>query len=342
MAAFFKKDNPSINDIDVEQPLLENTDGQIEGNHNDPELSTQKTVVNLNNWNVRITIWGVIYMVLTTASIQIGTSQQIFWNEDWDSGFWSSKNDYYVNELYWTLFTVGASILWWAAAILLLNLYCVCCNCKCIPVVGGVFIIGGAVQVAVIIDGIYLDCTRASNWDTDTDKADTGYCKVGEIALSAWIVLFSFYLAIDAWFSIGDNIRTRIFVKSFILCIQSFLIFLIENYNLQQLIKMEKNDTNYNPDTDHSQKFDYYSQINCNFSLFFWCIVLMIIIAMGYGDKNNPTKKLNIWIRRIIGWFIIGSTGGVLGLGTYAFIFFGGSIYYVFGAMMVVYDLQYL
>ena len=168
------------------------------------------------------------------------------------------------------------------------------------------------------------------------------YCRVSWFAAYSFPVLFSFYMAVDAIRFIGNDIRVRIFVSAAIISIRSFLWFLLYQYQLRQI-------QDEDPDSDKryiaASKYNLKTQVSAQFALFFWCLMALIIIGMGYGNRNNQDKKLNVWVRRIVGWFIIGATGGAL----LAPFTWGNGFrpisswwYFAPAAAFLAYDIQYL
>ena len=137
----------------------ENEEIDIDSNHNDPQLSKQITVINLDNKNVRITIWCIIYIIFTTVSIQISSSQLVYYTTDTD---YDSDTDTDKEERLYSLYQSTNSILWWAAVIILCNLYCKCCNCKCMPCSACLFVTGGVLLVVTMGDGTFIFTFKSS------------------------------------------------------------------------------------------------------------------------------------------------------------------------------------
>ena len=140
--------NPSNNES---APFLVNESNEVimDSNHNDPQLSNQTTVINLNNNNVRITIWCIIYIIYTTLSIQYSSQQLVFLYEDSDD---PDSED----ETMWSLYQSSNNILWWAATIILCTLYCKFCKCQCVKLSAFLFIIGGILMAVTVGFGMCL------------------------------------------------------------------------------------------------------------------------------------------------------------------------------------------
>eukprot|EP01084_Bolivina_argentea_P181328 313181_1 len=115
--------NTSTNPSDSE-PLLLVTSAIVITNHNDSQLLTQQTVVNLNNPNVRLTIWCIVYMILSGLATQSGTAGYIWFNDD-ISTTWN-PSIYEDMATYWSLYASANAILFCAAFLFLLTLYCLC------------------------------------------------------------------------------------------------------------------------------------------------------------------------------------------------------------------------
>ena len=135
-------------------PFLVNESNEMisDGNHNDPQLSSQTTVINLNNNNVRITIWCIIYIIYTTMSMQI-SSQFIIYDKDKDEDV---DADVDIDDTFWSLYQASNSILWWAAVIILCNLYCTCCNCQCFKFSAFLFIVGGILSGVTMGERMFI------------------------------------------------------------------------------------------------------------------------------------------------------------------------------------------
>ena len=147
-------------------------------------------------------------------------------------------------------------------------------------------------------------------------------------------------MAIDAVTMIGNNIRIRMGVSSLLIATRSFLAFLESRYGYSQII----DDTDsWNTRSDAESKYGLETGMSATFALFFWSGVVLIILMMGYGDSMNPNKKLNVWIRRIVGLFIIGSTG------TSIYVIYGSgkdsitpSWLWLPASCLLAYDVQYV
>ena len=128
----------SINNEEAVHLLHEPDNSSKWSNHNDAELSKQRTVINLNNRNVRITLWSMVYMVFTGYTMVMNTGSYILYNGDnnFDTSFDEEQMRYY------SLGISANTVIWWSAAILLCSLYCSCCNCDCKCCSGVLIVIG--------------------------------------------------------------------------------------------------------------------------------------------------------------------------------------------------------
>ena len=84
-------------------------------------------------------------------SIQI-SSQWIIYNKDKDEDT-DSDDDTYT---FWSLSQSSNSILWWAAVIILCNLYCTCCKFQCFKVSAFLFIVGGILSCVTIGERMFI------------------------------------------------------------------------------------------------------------------------------------------------------------------------------------------
>ena len=67
------------------QPLIIEGSGLNEwSRHNDKELSNQRTVLNLNNVHVRMTLWSMVYVVLAFRQINLNSYLYQLWQENKD------------------------------------------------------------------------------------------------------------------------------------------------------------------------------------------------------------------------------------------------------------------
>jgi len=324
------------NDDDVNAPFLVNE--PRDANHNDPDLSVQRTTFNLDNRNVRITFWCIVYMIVTTVAIQSGTVQLINWTQD-GGMFRTDSQDQKDNETYWSVYTFANAILWWAAAILLCSMYCTCCKRECRPCVVILFCAGAMAQIAAVGDGMYVICkNKDSGWYAPQYTAvEIGYCKETLVASSVFVVLFSVYFAFDVMFAIGDDIRVRMFAHSLFVSIRSFLFFL---YYRSQLSERDRF-------SSYSNQFLLYSVSSAHFGLFFCCLLIMVVIKCGYGQRDEHKrnlKSLNVWFRRIVAGFLIAflacTFSNVVVWYVAGFVFV--SQYYMGAVVLIIYDLQYL
>ena len=142
-------------------------------------------------------------------------------------------------------------------------------------------------------------------------------------------------MAVDVIAFIGNNIRVRMGVSASLIAIRSFLACLVSLLSWGSL---------YDMDTDDGHKaiiaevkYDSAIQGIAECLLFFCCVMILVIIMMGYGDNLNGSnnKKLNIWIRRIAGWVIIGATGMSLCVDYEPW-------YWLPAVCLLSYDVQYL
>eukprot|EP01084_Bolivina_argentea_P313155 542274_1 len=283
--------------------------------------SEKQNIFILKSFKIRITIWCIIYLIFTTASVLNGAINYILYDKDL-----SFNPEAKQNETYWVMFTISNSILWCTVIIFLFYWYSTICNCQLVhKFVAVLFIIGSITQCVTLYLGIRANC------DHSTDKVAKRYCKTVNIASYLWIIVFSIYLACDTFVnSIGNKIRIRIFVKSIILFARSFLLFLVYIYSLNHIPSVAQN----------ASKFSIKSHISGNFLLAFLSLIILIIVLIGYGDSNS-NKKLNIWLKRIIQLLVFVSVGITLTVnyavvGTYFFL------YYVFGAILLVYDFEFI
>ena len=150
---------PVVINTDESQPFLVNGLSPIaaDSNHNDPELGVQNTVINLNNKNVRFTIWCIIYIIWTTLSSQDASTWLVFYqtHTNYDS---DTDTDKQLQQ--WRLFASFNGILWWAAAIILCNLYCECCTGNWLRISAVLFVVGGI--MAAVTLGIRMYCNICS------------------------------------------------------------------------------------------------------------------------------------------------------------------------------------
>eukprot|EP00483_Globobulimina_turgida_P006744 UN06755 len=195
------------NQQDIE-PLL--VDDPIEydewSRHNDTELSYTKTVLNLDNRYVRLTLWCLVYIVLTTTQVANNMYEYIFYdnvNEDW----WWTANAVDDEKEYYSLGISTNSILSLAVCIFLCSLYCACCKVNCTYCTAGLFIVGSVMSFATMIHGTQKECKDGGPFD----NLAVGYCDSLFIGSAIFLASFSLYLAVDIVKSIGDNIRVRLF-----------------------------------------------------------------------------------------------------------------------------------
>ena len=132
---------------------------------NKDDLSRQATTLNLDNRDVRLTLWSMIYIVISAAIIYDATSGQIYYSRDYLSGYRSNFIDSYFNdqrgkeiESWYIWLIVATYIILWGALLLLSVLLCSCCICASGPsgqlIIAGLFVMGGLLQLAPLITGI--------------------------------------------------------------------------------------------------------------------------------------------------------------------------------------------
>eukprot|EP01084_Bolivina_argentea_P005313 10046_1 len=137
---------------DVE-PLIINSNELREWNpHKDTELLNQKTVLNLDNRHVRLTLWSIVYIILTSTQMANNLYEYLRWekkNEDW----WWTNTEKDDEMTFYSLAMSANSILGWAVVILLCSWYCICCKTNCNNCTACLFIIGSIMQFATMIYG---------------------------------------------------------------------------------------------------------------------------------------------------------------------------------------------
>ena len=137
-------------DAEAEPLIIDGNSNLDEWNrHNDKELLTQRNVLNLNNRHIRLTLWCMVYIVLTTLQINSNTYNYYYFDDDFgDQDFADKQMEY---------FSLGISantIAWWAAVILLFSWYCACCRVNCNYCTAVLFVVGSVMLFATMIDGM--------------------------------------------------------------------------------------------------------------------------------------------------------------------------------------------
>ena len=118
--------------------------------HNDKELSIQRNVLNLNNRHVRLTLWCMVYMVLTTLQMNSNTYNYYYYER-----FDQDNADKPLR--YFSLGISANTIAWWAVVILLCSWYCACCKALqlyCNYCTAFLFVVGSVMLFATMIDGM--------------------------------------------------------------------------------------------------------------------------------------------------------------------------------------------
>eukprot|EP01084_Bolivina_argentea_P105148 188230_1 len=280
--------------------------GAIEDEHLDEKFSNH-TGLNLNNYNRRLTLWCIIYMIITIYLIQNGAINYVNFNTfPVSTQFTKQMIRYYSLQ-------ISANTVLWSASILLLTcLYCPLCKTNrcfmwCLKICSTfLFVIGGLLQFGFIIGGIDVLC----------GGADNGYCVVDYIALSIYVTLFSVYMAFDICTSISDQVRVRILVKASIMFIRSFLYFLKWSNLLHDFIKTkpEQNDQEnsyIDTITDAMNEYGYLQQTLSYFALFLCCLISIFYIIFIFISKDRISKPSS-WATKFIAFALILSVGNTM------------------------------
>ena len=206
-------------------------------------------------------------------------------------------------------------------------------------------------HITEIVD--YCIPEEDDDWYSNDYKGDyvaQGYCKVYHIAPVPFEIIFPIYFALDLIKFVGDEIRIRVLVLSILAATQSFLMFLVWNYVLDELLESEEDDTEeYSPlpPTNVITEYAFSWATGSNFILFFLSLVLMIMVIWKRNSDNDASTRNSV-LMKIIGFLMLISLGGSLKL-IPVFIYSWGSIYLdewieliVPAVILLVYEIQYL
>eukprot|EP01084_Bolivina_argentea_P076864 139344_1 len=305
------------------KPLLPNSGC---GGNNDAELAISRTVLNLNNKNVRITLWSLIYIVLTTGSISNYIYGGLYWNYYRQMANWEDFIG--NNKQYYSLGIATNNILLWSVALLLSSLYCGCCRINCNICCGILFFIGSIMQCATIIDGIGSFCANEQFLYFFGYFSDEYWCNVMSAGNGIFLILFTFYLGIDVMRGIGDNIKVRLMVTSIIVLIRSLIMAIFWLNTVYRSNFFE-------------QDFQYFlcrMLAGANLTIAIICIFVIVATLL----KSQANKGCPKCIIQFLSYVLLIGTGTTTFMYNYAGFFDIPLYYYVPAAVLLVYDLQYL
>eukprot|EP01084_Bolivina_argentea_P093985 168984_1 len=288
---------------EVEPLMMEETPKLNEWSpHNDAELAHQKKVLNLDNRHVRLTLWCLVYVVVTVAQYANNMYNYILYNNMYEERWTANEID---DELeYYSLGISTNSILWLTAGIFLCSLYCACCKMNCNTCTAILFIVGSILSFATMIHGAQKECTDGG----PAEQFGVGYCRSLFVGSGIFLAAFSLYLAVDIIKSIGNDIRVRLFVKSLLVSLQSYLLFAYWN----------KVTPPWNEDLEpgmyYSYTFAYNTLAGGHLTCGIVCSLIVLVMVIGYA---SPNKKIHPFVSRLLCYILLSGTGStmILGLG---------------------------
>ena len=187
-------------------------------------------------------------------------------------------------------------------------------------------------------------CIDSDNGDTTDslemyfvdDFSSVGWCKVSIITENIFIILFSFYMAMDIGCSIGNKCKYRLFIQSIIIIIYSFLSFSI-------------NTDKVNNNSNNSSIFLYDCIRIANIINGIICLFILFAVICGCGTTED-TKPMDRSLPKLCGSTFLITFGMTLMVGNdynsdntpYKHIFYSPSSIIIPCVIMLIYDFQYL
>eukprot|EP01084_Bolivina_argentea_P253280 425386_1 len=207
---------------------------------NDGDLAQQESVVNINNRNVRLTLWCMVIFIIATSSWRSAVQSLTQWSDDYLSNNTAPTavelEQQEDNETYYGLRVAAYSILWIASTVFLSGLYVPFCNHGDImdKISAVLLVIGGGLLLGPLITGIEMWCENSVDDDAESN------CNMSHVAQYIPIITVVFFTAIDMIKEVGKDAKIRMIVFCVMMAVRALLYFLYYLYHLDQAEEAEE------------------------------------------------------------------------------------------------------
>eukprot|EP01083_Nonionella_stella_P045905 123001_1 len=303
---------------------------------NDGDLAQQESVVNINNRNVRLTLWCMVIFIIATSSWRSAVQSLTQWSDDYLSNNTAPTavelEQQEDNETYYGLRVAAYSILWIASTVFLSGLYVPFCNHGDImdKISAVLLVIGGGLLLGPLITGIEMWCENSVDDDAESN------CNMSHVAQYIPIITVVFFTAIDMIKEVGKDAKIRLIVFCVMMAVRALLLFLnalyvLDTYNDAEEAALEASlaaeEAGYDTYTyvyaNDAGYFEYRwnAAWHCIMMIFCVAVVVLILIKSALGNTLFP---------KLIGFVILFAHGAVSsGLWVSAVV------------LLIVYDIQY-
>eukprot|EP01084_Bolivina_argentea_P253279 425385_1 len=207
---------------------------------NDGDLAQQESVVNINNRNVRLTLWCMVIFILATEGWRSAVQSLTYHKEDSLANVATPTYEQLEvqedNETRSGLSIAAYSILWIASTVFLSGLYVPACNHgdTMDKISAVLLVIGGGLLFAVLATGIDLNCDAFVDDDAESN------CQSKYVAW--WIpdITVVLFTAIDMIKEVGKDAKIRMIVFCVMMAVRALLYFLYYLYHLDQAEEAEE------------------------------------------------------------------------------------------------------
>eukprot|EP01083_Nonionella_stella_P111156 325913_1 len=303
---------------------------------NDGDLAQQESVVNINNRNVRLTLWCMVIFILATEGWRSAVQSLTYHKEDSLANVATPTYEQLEvqedNETRSGLSIAAYSILWIASTVFLSGLYVPACNHgdTMDKISAVLLVIGGGLLFAVLATGIDLNCDAFVDDDAESN------CQSKYVAW--WIpdITVVLFTAIDMIKEVGKDAKIRLIVFCVMMAVRALLLFLdalyvLDTYNDAEEAALEASlaaeEAGYDTYTyvyaNDAGYFEYRwnAAWHCIMMIFCVAVVVLILIKSALGNTLFP---------KLIGFVILFAHGAV-----------SSGLWVTAVVLLIVYDIQY-